>query len=134
MTREEKETIYLEIEVAPGEYREDKFEVSYEVEPYRPGKTYGLPENCYPPEGGYANGYGPVTRRYEDSEGEYKEEVSWEVFVELWAAATFGCEVLQAEDGVNEVLYECWQQRMAARDDDEMDRRVDERLERERKP
>lgn len=24
------------------------------IEPYREGRTYGDPENCYPPEGGYA--------------------------------------------------------------------------------
>ena len=27
-------------------------EVEFEATPYDPGNTYGLPENCYPPEGG----------------------------------------------------------------------------------
>ena len=27
----------------------------YEVEPYDPGRTWGDPEKCYPPEGGFAS-------------------------------------------------------------------------------
>lgn len=27
-------------------------DVDYEVAPYDPGRTYGPPEDCYPPEGG----------------------------------------------------------------------------------
>ena len=35
-------------------YRKDDVvvEVEFEATPYDPGNTYGLPENCYPPEGG----------------------------------------------------------------------------------
>ena len=34
--------------------RDDGTEVliEYKLEPYDPGCSYGLPENCYPPEGG----------------------------------------------------------------------------------
>lgn len=31
---------------------EQKVAVEYSAAPYDPGCTYGLPENCYPPEGG----------------------------------------------------------------------------------
>lgn len=129
MTREEREILYLEIEVEPGVFREDEFEVPYEVEPYVPGYTSGPPEKCYPPEGGYANGYGPVIHRYEDSRGEHEEEMPWSVFVELWARL-YEADMEYAEDRVNEELYECWQERLAARDDAEADRRAHEWMER----
>lgn len=30
--------------------------VEYDIDPYDPGRTYGPPEDCYPPEGGCVTG------------------------------------------------------------------------------
>jgi len=38
------------------ECRECEAPEEFDIEPFHPGKFYGPPENCYPDEGGFAEG------------------------------------------------------------------------------
>jgi len=135
LTSDPKHTIHLEVEINPGEYREDEFWVTYEVEPYVPGKLSGPPENCYPPEGGVAMGY--EVERINGETGEVSE-ITWEQFLDLWASShdlkNDEEETLnhlrrtapqKAEDQINEELYQAWEEEMACRDEDALDSKAD---------
>lgn len=63
-----KENIY-QIECGDDD---ELFTFVYDFEPYDPGKTYGPPEKCYPPEGGYATIY-----EIRDSKGVVIPEAEW---------------------------------------------------------
>lgn len=86
-------------------YREDSYEVtSVDVEPYDPGVVSGPIDRCYPPEGGYASGYGDVLWKVEDK-GE-AQKISWEEFVQRYAAAHNSKSLDAAEEDINGQLYE----------------------------
>jgi len=96
---------YVESKLADGTYREDSYEVTgVDVEPYDPGVTSGPPERCYPPEGGYATGYGDVLWKIEDK-GDGKI-IPWEEFVQRYAAAHDFKDLEEAEESINTQLYE----------------------------
>lgn len=42
---------YIEV-IGPGVDLEVPVDIDYTITPYDPGRTYGPPEFCYPPEGG----------------------------------------------------------------------------------
>jgi hypothetical protein len=61
-----------------------------DVEPYDPGRTYGPPEKCYPPEGGYA------------TVNEVRNPDGSELPHDSWKAA--GIDIKKIEDAA----YEAW--------------------------
>ena len=60
----------IEHKVGEDDWQEWEYEVGYDFEPYDPGRCSGPPEDCYPPEGGYAEVTGDITRRPVAAEGE----------------------------------------------------------------
>ena len=84
---------------------DELFTFVYEVEPYVPAKLYGLPENCYPAEGGYATVI--AVRRADGSE----------LPSDSWKAA--GIDIKEIE----ERIYEKWADDQG--DDDPPDPRED---------
>ncbi len=77
----------------------------YDVEPYDPGKTSGPPENCYPPEGGFATVY-----EVRGPDGVEIKEALWE---------SLGIDIKKIE----ELIYEDWADSQG--DDDPPDPRDD---------
>jgi len=108
-------TFYLEVPDGDG-WREDEFVVPFDVEPYRPGYTSGPPEKCYPPEGGYASGYGPVIWIHLGGQ----EEISWGQFLERWATAR-ELTLEEAEVEVDGELYQAFVDREEGRRDDALE-------------
>lgn len=45
-------TLYVCLDLPTGESVEREYDVTASVTPYDPGRTWGDPEKCYPPEGG----------------------------------------------------------------------------------
>ena len=96
---------HVESKQADGTYREDSYEVANaDVEPFVPGVVSGPPESCYPDEGGFAQGYGDVLWKIEDK-GE-AQKISWEEFIQRYAAANSSKSLDDAEQSINEQLYE----------------------------
>jgi hypothetical protein len=65
------------------EYIEYEYDVEFEYEPYVAARVSGPPENCYPAEGGYAEGYeSSIRRRLTESKDAPWEKVPHSVFLE----------------------------------------------------
>jgi hypothetical protein len=95
---------HVESKLADGTYREDSYEVAnVDVEPFTPGNLSGPPEDCYPDEGGFAQGYGDVLWKVE-GKGE-AQKISWEEFIQRYAAAHDPVSLEDAEESINEQLY-----------------------------
>ncbi len=45
-------TLYVCLDLPTGDSIEREYKVTANVTPYDPGRTWGDPEKCYPPEGG----------------------------------------------------------------------------------
>lgn len=106
-------TFYVEIEDVDNS-REDSFEVTIvDYEPYVPAKLSGPPEDCYPAEGGSAEGGEPVTWCKND-EGK-GTQVPWNTFLESYAADR-KLSLDDAEEQISAELYEAIEE--AARDYD----------------
>lgn len=131
-------SFYVEHEVPGGDLVEFEYEVEADsYEPYVPGKISGPPENCYPPEGGYASAdTGSVRRRRTDQKDATWDRVPFSVFLEGLALSQdfrddpkdrpYGKTSLQkAEAFVDAELFEACEDDRQARYEDAMEAKGD---------